>query len=246
LRRCQTARQNATIELFVPCNRSYRDNEEERIHDCQLNGMAAMEPGTTFRATNNVVTGLGAAAGIPHPGIALGRDARGSIEDNVVNNYVFAPCASITECEGNSSGIIVFFTTRDVKIARHVVGKTQLGIFVILASNVSVLENSVFDTDVFDGIAVFGDNNTIKGNVITNSDESTVFMEGTNNTVRHNTINETPVGLLVTAGNNLSHNQFFNTPVIQDVFDPGAAAESSRAARRQNAIASSVLRRLSR
>ena len=76
------------------------------------------------------------------------------------------------------------------------------------------------DTDVFDGIAVIGDNNAVKDNMITNSDESGVFVQGANNTIQDNTINEAPVGLLVTAGNNFSGNRLFNTPVTKQVFEP--------------------------
>ena len=106
------------------------------------------------------------------PVSSIGLGGKGSIEDNTVINHIFAGCTSTSECEVSATGILAFLTTEDVKIVRNVVGKSQAGIFVLLASGVSVLENRVLDTDVFDGVAVIGDNNAVKGNIITNSDES--------------------------------------------------------------------------
>jgi hypothetical protein len=156
---------------------------------------------------------------------------KGSIEDNTVINHIFGNCTSTSECEGAGNGIRAFLTTEDVKIVRNVVGKSQTGIFVLFASGVSVLENRVLDTDVFDGVAVIGDNNVVKGNMITNSDESAVFVQGVNNTIQDNTINDATVGLLVTAGNKFSGNRLFNTPVTKQVFAAGASA-----ARSQNSV----------
>jgi parallel beta-helix repeat protein len=197
---------------------------ESSVHDCQLNGITGVEPATNLRVLGNTVTGLRSAQpGFAHPGIALGWDAKGSIEGNSVTNFSFPTCNSVSDCDFSSTGILVFFTTANIRIAGNVVGKTNTGIFV-LSPNVSVLDNEVFDTDVFDGIALIGDHNIIKDNVVTNSDESGVFIQGANNLTLNNTINDASVGLLVTAGNHFLGNRFFNTPMITELFVPQAPA----------------------
>ena len=98
-------------------------------------------------------------------------------------NYSLPSCNSVSDCDFSSTGILVFFTRAEISIARNVVGKTNAGILV-LSKGVSVLENNVSDTDVFDGIAVIGDNNTVQNNTISNSDESGVFIQGANNAIR--------------------------------------------------------------
>ena len=218
---------------------------DSSVHDYDQVGILANGSGVNLHAIRNMVTGLGPNDDRPfsQTGIQIGLGGKASIEDNTVINHIFGPCTSIPECEANAVGIIAFLTTEDVKIARNVVGKSQVGIFVLLASGVRVLENRVLDTDVFDGIAVIGDNNAVKGNIITNSDESGVFVQGVNNTIQHNTINEAPIGFLVTAGNNFSGNRLFNTPVTKEVFEAGALPARSQNSLRRADIPHAVLRK---
>jgi parallel beta-helix repeat protein len=70
----------------------------------------------------------------------------------------------------------------------------------------------------------------IEENIITNSDNAGIFVAGSDNTIRDNTINEAAIGLLVSPGNKLSDNRFFNTPVIRELFVPGASLASSQRA----------------
>src|SRR5262249_3345085 len=63
---------------------------------------------------------------------------------------------------------------------RNLSGVSQIGI--ALEGNHSEVEhNTVFDTRVFDGIAVMGDRNEIADNSITHSAESGIFLQGNNN-----------------------------------------------------------------
>ena len=101
----------------------------------------------------------------------------------------------------------------------------------------------MLDTDVWDGIEVFGDNNLVKGNMITNSDESGVFVDGANNTIQDNTINESPIGLWVSAGNGGSGNRLFNTPVIHELLVAGAPAARSQNSLRRADIPHAALRK---
>jgi len=77
-----------------------------------------------------------------------------------------------------------------------------------------VQDNVIFDTLVFDGIYVEGGGNDIKGNTITRSDESGIFIAGDANRVANNRINEAPIGLLDGGvGNTFLKNTILNTPV---------------------------------
>lgn len=198
---------------------------DSSVHDCQLNAMAAVAAGTDFRAWRNVVTGLGDQSGPGHPGIGMGWGARGWIEQNVVTNYVFESC-TLTSCPDLGTGILVFFTD-DVRIVRNVVGTSHAGIVLQGTTGVRVLDNTVFDSELFDGIAVFGDANVIRENLVTNSDESGIFVSGAGNTIRGNMIHGTPVGLLTTTPYAQADNTFINTAVTQELLAATAAARST-------------------
>ncbi|HEY0384716.1 MAG TPA: right-handed parallel beta-helix repeat-containing protein, partial [Pyrinomonadaceae bacterium] len=103
----------------------------------------------------------------------------------------------------------------DARVSKNNVGKSQTNIFVI-GNGADVSNNTVYDTDVFDGVALFGDNNKVQNNTIFNSDEAGVFVQGNSNKVKTNTINEAPIGILESApssGNDFNPNRFFNTGV---------------------------------
>ena len=221
---------------------------DSSVHDYDQVGILANGSGVNLHAIRNMITGLGPSDDrlFAQTGIQIGLGGKGSLEDNTVINHIFAPCVSPSECENNATGIRAFLTTEDVKIVRNVVGKSQVGIFVLLASGVRVLENRVLDTDVFDGIAVIGDNNAVKGNMITNSDESGVFVQGASNTIQDNTINEAPVGFLVTAGNNFWGNRLFNTLVTKEVFVAGAPSPDRPDFTSRAVMARPVLRNMHR
>ena len=86
----------------------------------------------------------------------------------------------------------------------------------------------MFDSHVFDGISVSGENSVVKDNVVTNCERAGVRLRTGTHRVQKNTINEAAIGLLVHTEIDPSGNQFFNTPVLQQVFVPGAPAESNR------------------
>ena len=65
------------------------------------------------------------------------------------------------------------------------------------ANGIRVLENRVFDTDVFDGISVTGENSLVKDNLITNCERAGVRLRTGTHRVQKNTINEAAIGLLV-------------------------------------------------
>jgi len=99
-----------------------------------------------------------------------------------------------------------------VRVEQNVLGRSQAGVTVIGDRN-RVTGNVIYDTRVFDGVAVFGSDNEIQDNDITRSDESGIFIQGDHNKIRDNRINEAPVGILKTGSGNVFHgNTFFNTP----------------------------------
>ena len=109
-----------------------------------------------------------------------------------------------------------------MSILRNTVIKNQCGIClgppareVGKVNDSQVIGNTVFDTDVLDGIALTGDNNSVRSNTITDSGRSGIFLEGDDNEIRRNNINGAPIGVLETTGsegNEISGNQFANTP----------------------------------
>ena len=156
-------------------------------------------------------------------------------------------CPNPTDCGFVSSGIGAF-STADVKIVGNTVGKTNVGIFAgagggIPSNGIRVLQNQVFDTDVFDGIFVNGENSLVKDNVITNCERAGVTFRSGIHRIQKNTINEAAIGLRVHTEINIAGNQFFNTPVIQEVFVPGAPAESNQDSMSPAVNPRSVLRR---
>lgn len=188
------------------------------VHDYQKNGITGNEIGTDIDVNDNVVTGLGSTNGAAQNGIQVGFGADGTVRGNSVINHVWAPCVSPSNCSDFATNILVF-SSDDVTVAQNTLGKSQVGISV-LGNDAKVQSNTIFDTDVFDGVAVIGNNNMVSNNQITNSSEAAVFVNGNNNKIHSNRINEAPIGVLKATGSigtQIAGNHFVNTPVpIQD------------------------------
>jgi nitrous oxidase accessory protein NosD len=192
--------------------------EEGSIHDYQKNGITANEVGTQVHIEGNVVTGIGATTGAAQNGIQIGFGASGSITRNTVANHIWSPCVSTTVCDFNASDILVF-QSDNVSVEHNRAGVSQAGV-AILANHARVTNNRVFDTQIFDGIQLIGNDNDAKNNNIVHSDESGVFIQGNNNVVVQNSINEAAFGVLKIAGssgNVIAANTFFNAAIkVQD------------------------------
>lgn len=184
------------------------------VHDYQKNGITGNEPGTQLWAKSNAVTGIGPTDGAAQNGIQIAFGASGEIEHNDVANHIWSRCVSVEVCSAIATNILVF-QSDNVHIQGNVAGISQRGISLVGNQN-EADHNRVFDTLVFDGIAVTGDANAIHKNSITHSEESGIFINGNNNEVTENRINEAPIGVLKTStssGNTISGNVFFNTPI---------------------------------
>jgi hypothetical protein len=118
----------------------------------------------------------------------------------------------VDECVASAADVLVA-EADGVRIARNALGKSQSAV-VVLGNDGLVQGNIVYDTDVFDGIAIFGNGNRVLANSIVRSDEAAVFLAGDANTVVGNRINEAPIGVwsFAGAGNVIARNRFANTP----------------------------------
>jgi len=195
------------------------------IHDYQKNGITANESGTRASIQDNVVTGLGPTTGAAQNGIQIGFGAEGSIERNLVTNNIFSPCNMVATCTAVATNILV--TESDgVEVSRNRAGIAQVAIFVA-ANNASVLRNETFATFVFDGVRIEGSQANVRDNQVFNGAEAGIFLLGNNNTVRGNVITEAPIGILKdtsSMGDLIASNLFFDTPIkVQDPPSAGLA-----------------------
>jgi hypothetical protein len=193
------------------------------VHHYQKNGITANESGTQLTATDNTVIGIGPTSGAAQNGIQIGFGASGDVENNVLADHVWSPCASPQACEANATNILVF-QAEGVVLQANTGGAAQVSI-AIFGNNNQANQNTLFDSRVFHGIDVVGNANQIQGNSITRSDEAGIFIDGNDNQVTNNRINEAPIGILkssTSSGNILLSNLFFNTsiPVKDPPVDP--------------------------
>jgi len=193
--------------------------KDSSIHDYQKNGITANEVGTQVRIEGNVVTGVGPTTGAAQNGIQIGFGAGGSITRNIVANHIWSPCVSLLSCDFTADDILVI-QSDNVTVGQNVVGASQTGI-AISANHAQVEGNHVFDSLIFDGVELIGNDNDARHNWITHSDQAGVFIQGNNNVVAENRINEAAFGVLEMAGstgNEIANNDIFNT--AEKVQDP--------------------------
>jgi len=191
---------------------------DNSVHDYQKNGITGNESGTEVAIADNVVTGLGPTTGAAQNGIQIGFGAKGSVLRNTVTDNVWAACVSLTNCEFNATGILVF-QSDDVHVEHNSVATNQVGIFAN-GKNAKIESNNISNSLVLVGIDLAGDDNLASHNDVTNSGQAAVLIEGNSNIVQSNEITQAPVGILKlsgTVGNTHSGNSFFDTLIsVQD------------------------------
>ena len=191
-----------------------RDN---LIHNYQKNGITGIDAGTSLFVKGNTVQGKGPTSEIAQNGIQIGPGATGTITQNSVFNDIFTP-GTVT-----SIGILVF-AARGVVVRSNTVGATQGGIGVFsdktfgAADNSRIVSNTVFSTELFDGIEVCSNGNTVRLNRVGNSSEAAIHVastcgtsSGKNNVVTNNVLTEACAGVLEdtgASGNIFSVNRF--------------------------------------
>jgi len=187
------------------------------VHGYQKNGVTASYAGTSVHVRNNTIVGLGPAAQAQN-GIQISYGAAG----DVVGNHVVD---SISLSAYTALGILVYASS-DVRVARNTVGSTQTGIGFYSdatlgdADHGEIEGNTVFGTQLYDGIEVCSNNDSVTGNELTSNAESGVHLDGScgstgnNNLVVENTVDDSCAGVLEgsgTSGNTVKRNWIFNT-----------------------------------
>ena len=216
---------------------------DSSIHDYDSFGVFALGSMTNLQALRNVITGPTPTVGRDPVGIFLASGVEGLIEGNTVTNNTDATCLSLEECNTVGIGIIVF-DTHDVSIHQNVVTKSQRGISASFTDGVTILQNTVSDTDVVDAINIFASENTlVKDNSITNTDRAAIIVFTGNNTIQGNAINEAAIGLLVSEGNSVAGNRLSNTQITRQLFVPGGPAAIGQGAVGPDAFSPSDLRK---
>ena len=210
------------------------------VHGYQKNGVTAFEAGTTLHIRNNTIIGLGPTSGAQN-GIQISFGATGE----AVGNHVVD---DISLGEYTASGILVYASS-DVRVTGNVVGSTQTGVGFYSdptlgsADHGKIEGNTVFGTQLYDGIEVCSNNDSVIGNELTSNAESGVHLDGScgstgnNNRVVQNTVFDSCAGVLEgsgTSGNIVKSNWIFNTTSLVLNADAcpasGSAATSARAA----------------
>jgi nitrous oxidase accessory protein NosD len=202
-------------------NVSVADNS---VWDYQKNGITGNEPGTELFADRNVVSGIGPTTGAAQNGIQIGFGAGGSLTNNTVTDNVWSPCVSPTVCATNATGILIF-ESNGVSVANNSVATNQIGIF-IGGQHSTVVSNTISNSVTLIGIALVGDDDSVRDNTLFHADEAAIYIQGNNNGVMRNEITDAAVGVLKisgSAGNTIAGNTFFATLVT--IQDPGAARQ---------------------
>lgn len=203
------------LGIFVqsgPGKTSRVDISGSSIHDYQKGGITANEAGTEVNISGNAVTGVGPTPQIAQNGIQLGFGAKGTVYGNSVINHVYSLCTSPSSCAATSSNILIF-NSNSVRVIGNNLGNSQVNVF-YQGNRGDVSYNNIFQSPIFDGIDLIGNQNKANNNSIFNSEEAAVFVMGDRNDVNGNTINEAPVGILSDSTSTNSHfsgNKFYNT-----------------------------------
>ncbi len=182
------------------------------VHDYQKTGIVANEVGTDVMIKGNAITGIGPTPDIAQNGIQIGFGAKGTVDGNAVINNVYSLCVSVDDCGAAASNILVD-TADNVKVTRNTTGNANVNIGVY-ANNADVNNNTILQSEVFDGIDLIGNNNRAVNNTIFYSDDAGVYVQGNNNQVTANTINEATEGVLIdqpSSGTMVNGNKFYNT-----------------------------------
>lgn len=222
------------LAIFVQSGnggKSKVDISDSSVHDYQKNGITANEVGSDVKIRGNAVTGIGSTPLIAQNGIQLANGAKGTVDSNSVINHVFSLCTSVSSCSASSTGILIL-DSDGVKVTKNTTGNSQVNIF-YRGNKGDVNNNTIFQSPIFDGIDLIGNQNKAINNSIFNSEEAGVFVNGDNNSVNANTINEAPVGILEDPASTNSHfggNKFFNTSVnFSDTFPLSSASATLKA-----------------
>ena len=192
------------------------------VHDYQKTGIIANEDGTDASIHDNPVTGIGSTNLIAQNGIQLAFGAKGEVAKNSVINHVYGQCTSTTVCPFTSSNILLYGAVAP-NVHDNEVGNSQVNIYQG-GDKGKVNNNTIYQSVVFDGIDLVGDDNDADNNTINDSDDSGVYVQGAHNHVEGNTINEASTGIFEdtpSSDNHYGGNHFWN---VVTMFQPATIA----------------------
>jgi len=197
---------------------------DSSLHDYQKSGIIIDRDGSNSDLQHNYVTGLGSTSTLAQNGIQISRGADASLENNFINNHLYAPCTSPTSCPVAATNVLVS-NSDGISIRNNTLGTAQANIH-IEGNNTQLQNNDVYDNRI-DGIDVFGpnlgngSNNRVLNNNIFHTESGAVQVFGNNSHVNGNTVNEAPFGIFVYGSSNeVNGNKFFN------VLAPGGSFSS--------------------
>src|SRR5579863_9589647 len=199
----------------------------------QKNGItadgAATGPGSAGPAAtiqNNYIVGLAATAlnwptsGAAENGIQVAYGATGKITGNIVSDNIWGQDTS-SQPYNAASGILIYAST-GITVTGNTVTSAQFAITTNTdptlgpCDNTTITGNKIAGTQIFDGIDVCSNSNTVDSNTIYGSTQSGIHLDdscgsGNSNTVSKNTINGACAGILLGTGTNTpGTNTFYN------------------------------------
>jgi parallel beta-helix repeat protein len=190
------------------------------VRNYQKNGITADGNGTNVTVSNNYVAGYGPTGSIAQNGIQVSDNAEGKITGNtVVDNFY-------TGSSNYAASSILIYAAQGIAITGNTVATSQYGVVTVTdrnygsADHTTISNNTIYNTQTFDGIDVCSSNNTIQQNTIFSSTEAGIHLDGScgsrGNTVSSNTVNEACAGILVggTAQQSIGSNIIYNVNYV--------------------------------
>lgn len=183
------------------------------VHTFAKNGITVDGSPLTFLLQQNDIVGQGPTTGAAENGVQISDGATGAVLNNTTLDEIWAPDTA-SQSYNAASGILIY-SSANVEIGFNTVGSTQFGIVTVtdptypspqdptgVADHTNIHDNNVLGTQIFDGIDVCSNSNTVFNNTVFSSTESGIHLDsscgstGKNNLVTSNTINDACAGIL--------------------------------------------------
>jgi parallel beta-helix repeat protein len=224
---------------------AYPGSDVEILHSVvrgsQFDGIRG-NGGARVHVIGNVVDGAPAVQ-VAQAGIVI-TGSTGIVRSNQVTNHFNATC-SVEVCEsGPGFGIYVEEAGPRIKIDGNIVTNNQDGISIFTTTGVSITENSVAHSTVFDGafldpastgriednhfsfarVGVLLEGSALVEDNLFTSHEAAVVVIGSGSSVKENDVHVADVGIAILAtveeATRLRENTFVNVGLKKDVFSP--------------------------
>jgi hypothetical protein len=166
------------------------------VYNYQRSGIVVSESGTQGLVRRNTVTGEGSTPLIAQNGVQFSFGASGVVQGNVVTNNETVSNGCVFD-----GGNLSFQSDRGLINNNTFTGNT--GGVIVTGNQNRILHNVVDglasgDPVGLDGIAVYGDNNSVAANTVRNQSHAGVILEGDGNQARGNRIVNTSGAALCT------------------------------------------------